>query len=402
MAARLVQQASQPKSGLLLGDISGHCTCIEIVHAGAGNDVPEVAVGCGNLMGALRCAATTSPPSGGSSGVPQRKETHVLESIGAQAFLSIDDAYHSVEKMFDSSQLKDPSSDAIGALETNNAGFLLVLDLDFSTVGEEGSSERTDFQRRLQSDLAIASGWRGGEDSLEFADVTVVRQAAGIGLHFSVAKHPKGVPAPARVKSLAAGSVAESAGLKEGQMIYKIDGQDITMYPPDKTAALLRGAPGTQVVLTVTSPLPVAAASTDMTSQSRPRRPRGGLPPENFHVKTLSPGSVRADIQVCLLCVFINMVDAHVPCKYPDSYDRTCAVHFSPPPLVCRKPALRDCVAERTLLHYGAHSSSSASSELDELPFWCSTPVPLRDCFDHASSRGRQDHPTTLGRGRSG
>jgi len=287
VAARLVQQVSQPKSGLLLGDISSHCTRIEIVHAGAGNDVPEVTVGCGNLMGALRSSATTNP---------QPKETHVLESIGAQAFHSIDDAYHSVEKMFDPSYFKDPSSDAIEAREKNNAGFLLVLDLDFSTVGEEGSSERSDFQRKLQSDLAIASGWEG-EDPLKFTDVTVMRQAAGIGLHFSAAKHPKGVPAPARVKALASGSSAESAGLREGQMIYKIDGQDITMHTPEKMAELLRGEPGTQVVLTVASPLPVTASSTATMSQGPRTDHSRGLPPERFHVKTLSPGSVRADIQ---------------------------------------------------------------------------------------------------------
>ena len=304
VAAGLAGQLSQPYSDLMLGDISCHCTAIEVVYLGAVTEVPGVSVGCGKIMSAwesitspresINTKPALSPPP--SQGFPKTTETHVLESIGAGAFHTIDNAYHSVEKIFSPSPVKDSNSDMVDG--NSMADFALELDVPFERVGTDGSFERSEFKGVLCRDLACASGWQAGAEARQssssgFRNLTVERTAAGLGLHFSVAKRPKGTPAPAKVKALASGSAAAIAGLREGDLIHFIDGEDITSFLPAKMAELLRGAPGTKVVLTVTS---LAAGAT--TSSITALGSSTGLSPQCFHIKALSPGSVRVDMRV--------------------------------------------------------------------------------------------------------
>jgi len=50
------------------------------------------------------------------------------------------------------------------------------------------------------------------------------------------------------------GSPAEQAGVKAGDIIMKVDGQDVTTWPLDQVASHIRGQAGTQVTLTLLRP----------------------------------------------------------------------------------------------------------------------------------------------------
>jgi hypothetical protein len=125
-----------------------------------------------------------------------------------------------------------------------------------------------------------------------------------VGLLFSV-QHtntmdsPSAITSPTRVKSVAPGGAADQAGLKEGERIYAIDGQDITKCDSDHVAALLRGAPGTHVMLRVGPP----PSSHTFGPPPSTGGGGGGLPPECFVIKKLSPGSVHVQVRHCCICI---------------------------------------------------------------------------------------------------
>jgi len=189
--------------------------------------------------------------------------------------------------------------------EQSGVDVSLVLGLDFSHAGQEGTEKRANFKKQISEDLAFASGWEREQSEAGQRIVPIERSSQGLGMAFSVPSLQKQqVPflsfsssfssspppsgeqrlASAKIKAVSAGSPAAANGLKEGDRIYAIDGNPIvTSMASEEIAAMLRGAPGTTVCLRVGPP---------------GDNPTKGLPPECFFVKNLMPGSVCVDATV--------------------------------------------------------------------------------------------------------
>jgi C-terminal processing protease CtpA/Prc len=230
-----------------------------------------------------------------ASSVPQssnifEKEGGVDASFPTPAFLS-----HFRAPALPSSVSQSPNLLEIeGAVDVS-----LVLGLDFSHAGQEGTQERSQFERHISENLAFASGWQRQQRAPVTRMVNLERSKdLGLGLTFSVPAKRKeqmtfAKPLPpsceqciasAKIKAVAAGSPAALSGLTEGERIYEIDDKPIhASMNSEEIAAILRGVPGTVVRLRVGPPQDNSAT---------------GLPPECFVVKNLMPGSIYVDATV--------------------------------------------------------------------------------------------------------
>lgn len=76
-------------------------------------------------------------------------------------------------------------------LQKGEVDLSIVLGLDFSHTGQEGSFERREFEQKLREDLAFASGWEGSLGSGHGRPTAIVserlvdvhRSSEGLGIY---------------------------------------------------------------------------------------------------------------------------------------------------------------------------------------------------------------------------
>jgi len=88
------------------------------------------------------------------------------------------------------------------------------------------------------------SNYYNKEESTEF-DISVSGKYSGIGIKF------EGYSSYMRIVKVFAGTPAYKVGLKAGDFIIAIEGEDVSGWTTDKAASLIRGEAGTSVKLTI-------------------------------------------------------------------------------------------------------------------------------------------------------
>lgn len=103
--------------------------------------------------------------------------------------------------------------------------------------------------RGMAEELDPYSAYISADELAQF-DEELDRQFGGVGIEIHVDPETRGVIVTAALP----GTPAQRAGIRPGDRLLAVDGQDIASANLDEVSRLVRGLPGSQVLLTVQSP----------------------------------------------------------------------------------------------------------------------------------------------------